>query len=378
MTATMNAEKASRSQHHDAAAEADVGRERASARQRMTDKVRIGIIGAGIVARDMHLPVISTMPRIDIAWVCDLNPERARQLAGAYSTGSVYSKVEQCPDVDIALVAVPVGARRTLMPLLLNRRWNLLCEKPFAVTVGDHDDYLALARTRGCQIGVGLLRRYARATAAARRIIRERTFGNIVRVWANDGSRAKRTGMEAEWYMNRPSAAGGGILAETGSHLLDQLGYILDGQAFRLEACRQTRYADLDIDTIAHGTLTTPGQAAIPCCFQVSRLHDLCNGIFVAFGGAILRCGLGFDDPLEIYTPGGTCVGRIETPGGATELLQAVYLEWSEFIGQCLEGVPSAISAETTRLSTSIIEQCYRAGGVSADPVRTESYARAS
>ena len=135
---------------------------------------------------------------------------RARQLAGAYTIGSVYSKVEHCPDVDIALVAVPVGARRTLMPLLLNRRWNLLCEKPFAVTVGDHDDYLALARAHGRQIGVGLLRRYARATAAARRIIRERTFGNIVRVWANDGSRAKRTGMEAGVVHESPVCSRGG------------------------------------------------------------------------------------------------------------------------------------------------------------------------
>jgi predicted dehydrogenase len=344
----------------------------------MTDTVRIGIIGAGIVARDMHLPVLSAMPQADIAWVCDLDAERARQLAGGYSIGSVYAQVEHCPDVDVALVAVPVGARRALMPLLLNRGWNLLCEKPFAVTLQDHDDYLALARTQGREVGVGLLRRYAKATVAARRIIRERTFGSIVRVWASDGSRAKRTGMESGWYMNRPSAAGGGILAETGSHLLDQLGYIVDGQGFRLEACRQTRYGELDIDTIAHGTLTTGEHEDVPCCFQVSRLHDLCNGIFVAFADVTLRCGLGFEGPLEIYAPGGSCLGRIETPGGATDILQAVYLEWSDFIAQCLKRIPSAISAETTRLSTSMIEQCYRAGGITADPVRAESYAWAS
>ena len=213
---------------------------------------------------------------------------------GATRIGSVYSKVEQCPDVDIALVAVPVGARRSLMPHLLNRRWNLLCEKPFAVTLQDHDDYLALARTQGRQVGVGLLRRYAKATAAARRIIRERTFGSIVRVWANDGSRAKRTGMESGVVHESPVCSRGW---NSGGNRLSPFGSIRvhpRRPGFRLEACRQTRYGELDIDTIAHGSLTTREQEAIPCCFQVSRLHDLCNGIFVAFGGChpAMRAGV--------------------------------------------------------------------------------------
>jgi predicted dehydrogenase len=326
-----------------------------------TNKIKVGIIGAGIVARDMHLPVLANMTNVDISWICDIDEKRAEQLARTHQIGCVFSSVQQCPDVNIALVAIPVGHRRKLMPQVLNRKWNLLCEKPFAITLDDHDTYLDLAKQQNVQIGVGLLRRYGSATAVAKQLIGKRVFGDVLRVWGNEGSRTKRTGMDSGWYMNQPSAAGGGVLAETGSHLLDQLSYVLNARAFRLDACTQRKYASLDLETIGSGTLSMNQQPrSIPCCFHISRIHDLCNGIYVQFSNVILRCGLFFEDPLDVYSSDGNFLFRIDASAGANNIMQAVYFEWSEFIEQCLTGKPAVISAETTRISTGIIEQCYK------------------
>ena len=66
--------------------------------------LRIGIIGAGGVARSIHLPGFALCPQVEIGAVCDQDPEAARSLGVART----FQRVEDLlalRDVNAVVVA---------------------------------------------------------------------------------------------------------------------------------------------------------------------------------------------------------------------------------------------------------------------------------
>lgn len=321
-------------------------------------KVRIGLIGAGGVVKDLHLPALSNMSNITIRWICDKDGLRASQLAQLFKIPETYCDLDQCTDVDIVLVAIPVGYRHLVMDRIFERGWHAFCEKPFAVSFEEYGQFLNAARAKDIQVGIALVRRYAPATVLAGKLVRLNHFGPIVKVWADEGLRTKRTGREANFYMFDPKVSGGGVLMETGSHLVDQLCTILDIKGFGFDRCIQKKYHDLEMETIFAGSVSTIHQQDIRCSFAVSKLEDLCNGIFIQYRDFILRCGLGFDSPLELCNLKGESFACLKTEKVSENA--AFSLEWNDFIEQCMTGKPSHLDIESARYSMEIIDLCYK------------------
>lgn len=324
---------------------------------------RIGILGAGGVSRISHLPVLSNLPGVAISWICDKNKKRASHLARLFGIKSVVTDIDQAPGVDVILVAIPVGYRQSVMHQIFDRGWHALCEKPFAVRGDEHESYVRSAETNGCQVGVGLVRRYAAPTVMARKIVASGVFGPLCEIWANEGVRFKRTGQESGWYMEDASIVGGGALSETGTHLIDQLFYITGAGGFSVHACSQQKYKGLDFSTHVSASISLPGQGDVMCTINVSWAEDLCNGIFLRFTNCMLKVGLEFEAPLEMMTPDGRCLYSINLDDGAASIIQGFYLEWEDFLSQCISGNQCAISAASARDTTAFIETCYATAG---------------
>lgn len=323
-------------------------------------KLRIGILGAGSVVELYHLPVLRNLAGASIVWFCDKDLARARRLQRACRGAQAHAQIEDCPDVDIVLVAIPVGYRREPLRHIFRSGWHALCEKPFAVTLAEHDALVAEAARSGVQIGAGLMRRYYGGTIAARRLIASGAFGAVERVWAAEGARMLATGHEEGWYQSDRQAAGGGVLMETGSHLIDQAFRILGVSGFTSPQCQQTVYKDIDLETRVTSDLEIPGSRRIEFALAVSRLNDFRGGIHIRLSNATLKVGVLPDAPLVVLGVDGTALGRIEGDGGANHVYQAFYLEWEDFVAQCTTGQSAAVSAETARHGTAFIEACYR------------------
>ena len=66
--------------------------------------------------------------------------------------------------------------------------------------------------------------------------------------------------------------------------------------------------------------------------FEVSRIDDLCNGIFIKFSNFIIKCGLFFEEPLEMLSFDGGLIARFDCEEGADTIGKAFALEWKDFI----------------------------------------------
>ena len=327
-----------------------------------TPRTTIGIIGAGVVTSGSHLPVLVNMPDVAVEWICDRSLPAANAVAKSYGIARAYGAIHECSDVDAVLVATPVGSRSAIVPEVLARGWHAFCEKPFALTLADHQAYLDEARARGLQIGVGQVRRYAKPTASARALLRHGFLGPIERVLAADGFHMRGTGRSGGWHMN-DRAAGGGVLGEFGSHLIDQVLYVLGATSpagVSVRDCTQRVHRGLELASSLVADVTTAEGQTVTCGIDVSLLEDLCNGVFVEFPTSVLRVGLGFDDTLTLLTRDGDLMTELVMSEGASTPVEAFHLEWKDFLQQCRTGTPSAIDAATVTATTALIDGASR------------------
>jgi predicted dehydrogenase len=316
--------------------------------------ISVGIIGAGVVTSGSHLPLLVNMPDVRVDWICDRSLTAAKAVARKYGIARAFGDVADCPNVDVVLVATPVGSRHAIVPQVLARGWHTFCEKPFAVTLADHHAFVADARARGVQIGVAQVRRFAKPTASARTLLRHGFLGPIQRVLAADGFRMRGTGRGNGWHMN--DRAGGGVLAEFGSHLIDQVLYILGATTASVRECTQRVHLGLELASSVVADVSRGGGPPIPCSIDVSLLEDLCNGVFIEFAETVLRVGLGFDGSLTLLSKQGDTLAEFSMPDGADSAGHAFYLEWNDFLGQCRTGAPGAVDAATVTATTALID----------------------
>src|SRR5689334_22132318 len=104
----------------------------------ISQPVRLGILGAGAVVESYHLPVLRHLKDIKIQWISDQNLDRASKLAETFGIPHAAKSIEDCPNVDMVLVAIPVGVRHIYLETIFARRWHAFCEKPFASTLTEH------------------------------------------------------------------------------------------------------------------------------------------------------------------------------------------------------------------------------------------------
>ena len=125
----------------------------------MTTKIKAGVIGVGYLGR-FHAEKYAALPDVDLIVVADSNPARAREVAGNLHTQDFTDYHQLLPLVDAVSVAVPTTSHFDVVRDCLEKNVQVLVEKPLAVTAGEAEALVDLARQRGRLLMVGHLERY--------------------------------------------------------------------------------------------------------------------------------------------------------------------------------------------------------------------------
>jgi predicted dehydrogenase len=325
--------------------------------------IKVGILGAGGVTEASHLPILAQMPGVEIAWLCDLDRQRAAKLGRGWRITQTFDNLRSCPDVDAVLIAIPVGHRRDALSVVFERGWHAFVEKPFATSADEHLRIVQEAARAGVVVGVGLVRRFYRSTTIARLALSREMFGPVIEVWAAEAARMGTTGREGSWYQADRAAAGGGVLMETGSHIVDQVFQALGAEAFDGLRSVFTNAGDIDLEARAVANVKRAGAAGtVPLHLVLSRIQDLYTGVVIRCEHASIRFGVDAESPVEVLAPDDRPLCRLEGTDGGTNLHQAFFLEWQAFLDQCRSRTPSLVDATSALLGTRFIEAAYANG----------------
>lgn len=187
--------------------------------------VRIGVIGCGAIAQEGHLPGYAACADVEIAAVCDVDPQRARAVAERFGVKDVYtSHVELLADKSIQAVSIctPNFLHATHAIDSLQAGKAVLCEKPMTTTRGDAQAVLNAAEQTGSMLMVGFTHRFFLHNRYVRSLIQSGAIGEVLSVRVRMAHRGPYESWVAksDWFF-RHEMAGGGAVLDMGIHALD-------------------------------------------------------------------------------------------------------------------------------------------------------------
>jgi predicted dehydrogenase len=183
---------------------------------RMTDRLRVGLVGAGPWASAVHAPVLAAHPGTELVGVWARRPDAAEQLATPLGA-SAFDDVKALIDaVDVMAFAVPPQVQSPLAITAANAGRHLILEKPVANTVDDAIELADAVGAAGVASIVMLVLRFAPETATWLNSLR---FGE----WYAGSARWLAGSLLGGPYAASPWRQRDGAVNDIGPHTLDLL-----------------------------------------------------------------------------------------------------------------------------------------------------------
>lgn len=211
------------------------------------NKVRIGMIGAGIIG-GTHSAVLQqicqTMPgRVELVAIADALEEPRELFKSIYGYRECFADgraVLEHPGVNTLFVCVPTHHHSAIVHAAAARGLHIFCEKPLAMSYAEGAAMLAAVERAGVRAQIGLVLRYSAVYTVMRSLMLDPAAGPPVAVLFRDDQCFPIRGLHfSAWRADRSQTAGG-TLIEHGVHDLDLLTWFF-GQPRRLRAWEQNR-----------------------------------------------------------------------------------------------------------------------------------------
>jgi len=172
--------------------------------------IRWGILGTGGISR-VFAQALGQTPGARLVAVGSRSIEQAQAFGsefGAAAYGS-YRALVEAPEVDIVYIGTPHTTHAEHALLALGAGKAVLCEKPFAMNLGQAAQVVGLARSRKLFLMEAMWTRFLPALAEARRLVASGAIGEVALVQADFGVAATR---DPAHRVNRRDLGGGALL----------------------------------------------------------------------------------------------------------------------------------------------------------------------
>lgn len=185
-------------------------------------KVKIGIIGCGVISNTYISNIKSMFRWLDITAVSALHIENARSTAKKYEIPKACTTEELLadPEIEIVVNLTTPKVHTEVNRQILRAGKHLYCEKPFALNLKDAKDTLELAKSKGLMVGAAPENFLGAGLQTCRRVIDEGWIGIPISATANMISHGVETWHASpEFYYKE----GGGPMLDMGPYYITAL-----------------------------------------------------------------------------------------------------------------------------------------------------------
>jgi predicted dehydrogenase len=182
--------------------------------------MRLGLVGYGVGGRYFHAPFIAAAQGVQLAGVVTRSAQRRAELAADHPGVPVYDSMTQLlsSGVDAVTITTPPQTRRELVLEAVAAGVHVIADKPFAPSAAAGAELVAAARRAGVQLNVFHNRRWDADVRTVSTVLAAGRLGSVRLV-------------ESRFDLDDPDTleAGpdGGLLRDLGSHLVDQVLWLL-------------------------------------------------------------------------------------------------------------------------------------------------------
>jgi len=128
-----------------------------------SEPVRMGYVGCGFMAQNVHLPNFASLDGCRLVALAEARPHLAAQVAERYAIPTVYpSHLDLAADPRIEAVAVSAGFAQQgeIATDLLRAGKHVFMEKPMAISIAQAERMLTAAREGHARLMVAYMKRY--------------------------------------------------------------------------------------------------------------------------------------------------------------------------------------------------------------------------
>ncbi len=225
------------------------------------DRVRIGVIGVGNIARNYHLPPVHALPNAELVAVADLDESlrsKAQKQFGFRDAYTDYRRILDRDDIHAIMLLTRVNTRIEIIPAALEAGKHVFTQKPFALTNKDAEFLAQAANRTGNRLVCSFMHRYFPHTQGARQILQEGKIGRLEIV--------RHRNCIGSHYDNAVRLWGG--VLDIGTHGIDVIRYLTEQDAVKVQAMMDPYLtnANLPIDP----TINRPNETAAIMNFEMS------------------------------------------------------------------------------------------------------------
>lgn len=185
---------------------------------------KFAIVGCGSIGK-RHIAVIDAEERAQVVAICDVNPDTAREQAMLYDGLPVFTNYSQMlteVDADIISIATPHALHADMAIEALEAGFDVLVEKPMALTVADCQRMNDAAKRTGKRLWVVKQNRHNVPVRLAKDVIDKGMLGKIFMVKCDIlWNRYQGYYDDSPWRGDKSQE--GGALFTQASHFIDLL-----------------------------------------------------------------------------------------------------------------------------------------------------------
>ena len=206
----------------------------------MAERVRIGVIGCGAIAKHLHVPDYHVCPEAEIVALCDILPEKAEALAGQFAPGakiySDYRDLLKDKNVDAVSVCLPNVLHGPVTIDAVNAGKHVLVEKPMATSVAEAHAMMDAAKAAGVQLLVNQAQRRFGPHRKAKEVLDSGIMGEVLYVTAMFGhSGPENWSPTGKWFFDKKQARFG-AMADLGVHKADLIRFLTGKEVTEIAA----------------------------------------------------------------------------------------------------------------------------------------------
>lgn len=355
-------------------------------------KIRIGIIGCGGIAREKHLPALSTFKDLcDITAFCDTEEEKAIALRTkfGYSKAEIFTDYHDLlanRDIDVVHVCTPNVSHSAITVDAFGAGKHVLCEKPMAVTTADAETMMEAWKKSGKKFTIGYQNRFRPEVQMLKKCC---IAGDLGDIYYGKAFAVRRRAVPNWGVFMDKAKQGGGPLIDIGTHALDMTLWMMNNYEpvsvsgttfYKLgnlpEATEGNKWGPWDhtkyeVEDSAFGYIRMKNGALVyleaAWALNILESREASTTVCGTKAGAEIRSGMSHPDEVLIFNRGraGMLVEETLSPKGKVAFYDSVHVahgiveakQWLEAIAGNKEPL---VRAEQAFIVTKILDAVYQ------------------